>query len=90
MQRAFRRVSVAAVLTTLAAAIPIVVAGPAEASAKPCAAYLKSQGYAVGSRIHHACQPGNGWLAKPACVVQLSRLGVTMRQAVSACDRATH
>ncbi|WP_151481573.1 hypothetical protein [Streptomyces albicerus] len=81
MQRALAAASLAVAATVL----PLVVAAPAQASAKDCRDYLRPN-YIVGPKVTEACaQTGiNGYTG---CLQRLLNAGVRVEHAAVACNR---
>ncbi|MEU1461518.1 hypothetical protein ABZ467_12645 [Streptomyces sp. NPDC005727] len=77
-----------------AAALPIMAAAPASATQGACANYVGSHGYLVGPKVKAACSHGalfSGVIKapNPACVLELTRAGVSKGDVVqNACMRA--
>lgn len=73
-----------------AAALPLAVATPAQATAGQCAQYLQDRGYTIGAKVTEACAQGaeggrTNWLD---CLVRLKAIEVENAHAGEACTRA--
>ncbi|GAA1306061.1 hypothetical protein [Saccharothrix xinjiangensis] len=86
MFRIARAVGVAAA-TFAAAALPLLAAAPAQATAGECIDYLREEGYEVVNNHEDACQTGEDGFYRP-CVNHLTHVGVEIGHARTACGRA--
>ncbi|MER6014199.1 hypothetical protein [Streptomyces bluensis] len=68
--------------------VPLLTAGPAQATAKDCMQYLESRGYVVGPKVTAICTKTEADGSVKACVTSLVGLGVSSAHAVTACEAA--
>jgi len=84
-----RRLSAILGMTVATAALPLVTALPAQATAEDCKTYLTGAGYIVGPQVENGCQMGSGPFPRPEfCIAQLQSAGVEPNHAGAACELA--
>ncbi|MCX4851960.1 hypothetical protein [Streptomyces sp. NBC_00893] len=91
-KQATARLMAATLLTGgLAGFLPVVAAGPAQATSSQCTSYLSTKGYEVGDKTKNICKKAaddGSAGAYQACGRSLLALGVTSSHAREACRRA--
>ncbi|MBB5068886.1 hypothetical protein [Saccharopolyspora gloriosae] len=91
MSRTTRRIAASLVTVAAASMLSLAAAGPAQATAKGCAAYLHDQGYTVGPKVENACSlgsQGGGSQAFKKCLHDLLTIEVSRPHAELACKIA--
>ncbi|MEU3982834.1 hypothetical protein AB0F77_22520 [Streptomyces sp. NPDC026672] len=76
------------ILAAIASVTPLLMAGPAQATAKGCTDYLAGQGYVVGPKVTKICVVTAENKDVKACLGAFVGLGVNKQHASTACARA--